>query len=581
MYTNMDNRSVFAPRTPAQSMDFQFALMEAAPDQATAYSSASTTNFIPKMKKADRLLLVAKYIHLHYDIIRVNQPVSFWYKPFSDDQPQPDQQQPQPGQPQSDQPQPGTKLESQTYRPLTDHQLELWVRDTYLEGFGSAEPTELASAMDMVKIITTKEVERVDNTWAEVMPGVYWSRDLGKLYSNPQAPCFRRLFDTEVGDKHVVKLPAFTKKQSDALFASYEANLKKAEDGSLFEEEPYEFIKTWANGSHDVYLDIVRSIAYCFLKKKPVGSYVLVGLRRNGKSSFVGLLHTIFGRSNTSMVRLSQLGDTHYVNTLANTMMNAPDEEDEKAIDAQANFKTLSDHGLMNLQVMFSNMPLQVHCDFMNFFPMNHIPEWKGTGAAACMKRTLVIPFYADLSAYDKKNYDFAGSTFTPDFMADFMGYVFAFATYYSNHDLEFSRTMLMEQSALEEDADSALAYRKRFEEYFDGFDSNKVLFEDYSNWCKSNDVPIQTLKEMKFVFRDYYTKRVSFTPRPGERAKAYRIARPNHQIMWYGMPKNEAGDLNWLHSNNASMVEQLDRYYELKREELKKRKKQESRRRG
>ena len=76
-------------------------------------------------------------------------------------------------------------------------------------------------------------------------------------------------------------------------------------------------------------MDIMRSVAYCFVKKKPVGSYILVGLRRNGKSSFVGLLHTIFGRENTSDVRLSQLGDPHYVNKLKYTMMNAPDEEDE------------------------------------------------------------------------------------------------------------------------------------------------------------------------------------------------------------------------------------------------------------
>ena len=326
-------------------------------------------------------------------------------------------------------------------------------------------------------------------------------------------------------------------------------------------EERYEFIRIWANGSHDVYMDIMRSIAYCFVKKKPVGSYILVGLRRNGKSSFVGLLHTIFGRENTSDVRLSQLGDPHYVNKLKYMMMNAPDEEDEKAIDAQASFKTIADHGLLTLSVMRSNEPVQVPCNFMCFYPMNHIPDWKGTGAAACMKRSLIIPFYADLSRFDKKNYDFAKETFTADFMCEFMGSVFAYANYYSHHELEFSQTMLSEQETLEEEVDSAVTYRKEFEKYFDGFDTLKTLYQDYINWCKAQDLTISQRAEFKFVFREYFMYRTTIRMRD-KLIKGYRIPNVNHSFFHANAHFNEVGGVEWLHEHNASVVERLDMYF-------------------
>ena len=343
------------------------------------------------------------------------------------------------------------------------------------------------------------------------------------------------------------------------MWDTYEEVLDQLNNGVF--EERYEFIRTWANGSHDVYMDIMRSIAYCFVKKKPVGSYILVGLRRNGKSSFVGLLHTIFGRENTSDVRLSQLGDPHYVNKLKYTMMNAPDEEDEKAIDAQASFKTIADHGLLTLSVMRSNEPVQVPCNFMCFYPMNHIPDWKGTGAAACMKRSLIIPFYADLSRFDKKNYDFAKETFTADFMCEFMGSVFAYANYYSHHELEFSQTMLSEQETLEEEVDSAVTYRKEFEKYFDGFDTFKTLYQDYINWCKAQDLTISQRSEFKFVFREYNTNRT--TLRIGNNlVSGYRIPNVNHSFLWANAHFDEIGSVEWLHEHNASVVERLDMYF-------------------
>ena len=484
-----------------------------------------------KRKKADKYSITNMAFRQEYDIVRVNANSTYYYRPVG----------------------------GSVYERLTDHKLDTIVRDIYISGFGSAEPKELKDAAEMVKRLTVEEVEDLNNDLWYVTPRVYWDTNLGELTDKPRGYCFRKLFNTNYTDKHTVKIPEFNEDQERKMWDTYEEVLDQLNNGVF--EERYEFIRTWANGSHDVYMDIMRSIAYCFVKKKPVGSYILVGLRRNGKSSFVGLLHTIFGRENTSDVRLSQLGDPHYVNKLKYTMMNAPDEEDEKAIDAQASFKTIADHGLLTLSVMRSNEPVQVPCNFMCFYPMNHIPDWKGTGAAACMKRSLIIPFYADLSRFDKKNYDFAKETFTADFMCEFMGSVFAYANYYSRHELEFSGTMTSEQETLEEEVDSAVTYRKEFEKYFDGFENMKLLYQDYINWCKAQDLTISQRSEFKFVFREYSSNRTTVTVN-GHLLKVYRLAQPNHHILRSGISFKEVGSLDTLHERNASMVERLGMYF-------------------
>lgn len=513
----------------AQEVSISMSLEEA--QSFAKYREAKSEVMAKPRSKSDRHMAINMAFGQQYQILRVNSNSSYYYK----------------------------TPEEAVYERLTDHKLNTIVRDIYLSGGWTVDAKEVKEASDTIRMMTTEEVDDLNNDTWYVTPRIFWDTNLGELTDKPRGYCFRKLFNTNYTDKHTVKIPEFNEDQERKMWDTYHEVLDQLNNGVF--EERYEFIRTWANGSHDVYMDIMRSIAYCFVKKKPVGSYILVGLRRNGKSSFVGLLHTIFGRENTSDVRLSQLGDPHYVNKLKYTMMNAPDEEDEKAIDAQASFKIIADHGLLTLSVMRSNEPVQVPCNFMCFYPMNHIPDWRGTGAAACMKRSLIIPFYADLSRFDKKNYDFAKETFTADFMCEFMGAVFAYANYYSRHELEFSETMLYEQNTLEEEVDSAVTYRKLFEKYFDGFDNLRTLYDDYLFWCKSTDKNISQKKEFKFVFREYFVKRSTYKM-GHEVVNGYRLPKPNHSMMHEESSFPECGRLSYLHEHNASVIERLETYY-------------------
>lgn len=419
---------------------------------------------------------------------------------------------------------------------------------------------QIKDVIELVKA-NAKMIEKPNTDCIMISENLYWDKQIGEVVRTPSTPVFYRLFDSSAGDDKIAYIPPFTEEQEKIFWDRYEQVRGELERGE--EVERYEFLKTWADGNHDIYMDLHRAHAYMFLKKKPLGSYVLIGIRRNGKSTYIKLTHSIMGNNNTSMVQLGELGDDHKVHELRHTLMNAPDEEEDRAVSAQGFFKTLADHGSTMLSVMRSNAPVRLDCDFMCFFPMNHTPEWKGSGAAACMNRSLIIPFNADLSKFDKTTNNFMQDTFTPDVMADYMGSVFAYAWWYHRHDFDFSETMKSEQGALEQDLDSCITYFKHFVKYFDGFESFKVVYEDYQYWCQSQDVKINSRKELKFVFRNICSRRVNYQYKK-DKTKVYRIPQTGRQPLMNDFTCKEVEPLGILHEKNASIINELDLYYEM-----------------
>lgn len=342
-------------------------------------------------------------------------------------------------------------------------------------------------------------VVKVDSNCIMISENLYWDKKNGSISPVPTGPVFFRLFDnkpTDATSAKVLHLRPFTEEQEERFMAMYEQVKGELERGE--EVERFEPFKVWADGSHDVYMDLHRAHAYCFLQKKPLGAYLLTGLRRNGKSTYLYLTHSIVGTNNTSKVKLTDLNNPRQNLVLGYTLMNAPDEEKDEVITGQDIFKTITDHGSISLDVFRSQKPVDIACDFMCFFPMNHVPEWKGAGAGACMRRSLIIPFTKDLSEIDDSKENFLQETFTEDFMCEYLGSVFAYAYFYHRHDFDFSKTMREEQDVLEGELDSTISYVKLFQKWFTGFSKYDLVFKDYRAWCRIEGVPFKSLKELK-----------------------------------------------------------------------------------
>jgi len=374
--------------------------------------------------------------------------------------------------------------------------------------FSDAEAEAAAKTM----LTSTKKRRRfVDNTVIQITNNLFWDGEAGRLTTNPSSESFRRLFDTDIGDENTIKWTPEQEaewnseeneailngyyKRSLAILNQYNGKFPQNDDhkhekgGAPWMVEFLPYIMAWADNNYDTYMDLLRAIASCFLKKKPKAGYFLIGNTRNGKSTFTALIRTIFGQNNSARVPLDDLTDPHLNDELATAVVNAPDEQEDVVMEKTSYFKQMSAHEGIKLKVMYSKEGLLISCDFMCFYPMNHMPKWTGSGAEACVKRCWPIFFTHDFSGEDSKTTNFNRDTYTPENMKKLIPVVLALAAYHSTHPLEPSPTMEGNKGIVEGVTSAASAYRKKFLDYFSGVENMKILVRDYKLWCNDNEM--------------------------------------------------------------------------------------------
>lgn len=454
---------------------------------------------------------------------------------------------------------------SLTHQPISELEFEELVTDIYLEMYHTATARNVGACTDTMKTYIREWIPKLENNVIEIAPGLYWNNDGHGITDSPTNVCLRRLFSTPEGHggKNVLSFPASAfEEHTDVIRAQYQVTLSDLRNNEGDLPEDFEFVSTWADGDHDVYMDIMRMFATPLMKEKPFGSYLLIGNGRNGKSVCVGLAHTIFGTPNTSRVQLSDLDEWHVNLALADTMLNAPDEDEDIPLDKQSVFKTLSDHGPVDLKRMASQDPLTIQGDFMCLFPMNHLPKWSGTGAEACIRRSRIIPFNADLSSEDAKSSNFMRETFDPLTLSLFVGTILAIAEYYRTNSFPDSNVMKAQREHLEEQEASSVTYRRKLLKYFSGYTKLRFVYDDYARWAKVNDVKIQNFSEFSGVFSVFKKNRTTFTLKNGRTKQGYRIGKGDN-LFYEGMYIPEADrTIEVIHERNDSVVDALERVY-------------------
>lgn len=391
---------------------------------------------------------------------------------------------------------------ARSFRQMLPVDADRIVKHIYMDLYNMAPADKIKATVETLKLGVEEEIESVNNNLIQVADKLYWDIENAELTSMPTGACMRELFDSRGTNEITVDL---TEMSPSIIRHMYKKTLEYLgkHDGLLdphCEEDLLDIDNpaltpfwTWSNEDVDTYNDLLKAVASNFMTNKPKGAFVLIGLKRNGKSTFLKMQHIMFGRNNTSSVRLSDLNNHGLNGDLWTTMMNAPDEEDEgrgrDLLEAQGNFKSIAAHESLKLRRLYAQNGQWVNSDFMCFFPMNHFPEWKGNGAAACMHRTLPLFFNNDLSKYDNTGHDFVKETFTVYFYENLLGIILAIAKYYSDREMVFSDKMKKDQARVAEEVDNISLYLDRFKSWFNGYKGKKLVFEDYKLWCRERDL--------------------------------------------------------------------------------------------
>lgn len=457
---------------------------------------------------------------------------------------------------------------SDIYEPIDREEFTNIVTRTYKRLTGVVDGAAIDKVCDSLdkQIRAERTIPKVDNTIIQVIPDRFWNTSTGdlsdRLYSGEL--CFRRLFNTTKPSRHIVKY-------EDGVFEGYKDILDEYVDetfaelalskGDLEEDPDFEFVQVWACHDHGRYMDILRMFATFFMKEKPLGTYILEGNGRNGKSSLIGLIHTLMGTRNTSRLQLAELGNWHKNHCLANTLVNAPDEEKPGTLEDTDLFRTIADHGDIELDVMRGQKPISISCDFQCVSASNHMPHWEGTDAEACIRRARIIPLRADLSMNDNKSFNFEEETYTPERIVHFLGVVLGLARYYMDKDFPESDSVSIQRELLQENMISYRLYYQEFCGYFGKYHKLREVYDDYVIWCKDKGFKINKYDEFKEAFNDSREKVSSFNDFKVSLSRVYRVSklRECFYAEWRCPEAENYGTLAQMHDAGISAVSLLN----------------------
>jgi hypothetical protein len=382
-------------------------------------------------------------------------------------------------------------------------------------------PRTISELSDTIALYADCHIDRLNDNIIKVGKDMYWDEERAEFTTAPNGTCMRELFDASPLDEIKLDINKIITPYTRGIYRKTLEHLE-ANNGNIM---PWELLEgspkkqkelgcdllrldslslapfwTWANEDLDTFNDLLKAAASIFMHNKPKGAFILIGRTRNGKSSYIKMLHTMLGRNNTSAVKLADLEDPHFVHDLTTTMLNAPDEDDEgkgkELARSQSYFKSISAHEPIPLKLLFSAEPVKVSTQFMSFYPMNKLPEWSGSGKEACMRRSLILMFNNDLSKFDNNGRNFEKETYTEDFYGELIGVLGAIAHYYREKPLEFSTTMQANRESVSEAIDSATNYLNAFVKYFSGYQVTPLI-EDYKLWCSEQGISWD-VKDMK-----------------------------------------------------------------------------------
>lgn len=141
-------------------------------------------------------------------------------------------------------------------------------------------------------------------------------------------------------------------------------------------------------------------IGYCFFRRNELRkSFMLIGDKKNGKSTFLGMIEHLLGPGNISNLDLKEIGDRFRTAEIFGKLANIGDDIDDEYITNTAVFKKVVSGSTITVERKGEDpFRLEPYCKFL--FSANDIPRMKDrTGAV--LDRLVIIPFNATFSAED------------------------------------------------------------------------------------------------------------------------------------------------------------------------------------
>lgn len=230
-------------------------------------------------------------------------------------------------------------------------------------------------------------------------------------------------------------------------------------------------------------------IGYCFYRRNELRkSFILIGDKANGKSTFLDMIKTLLSDENTTALDLKELGDRFKTAELFGKLANIGDDIGDEFIANPAMFKKVVSGDRVNAERKGRD-PF----DFANYskllFSANSIPRIKDKSGAV-IDRLIIVPFDAKFSPDDPDYDPYIKYKLRAD---DSMEYLIQLGIeglkrVLRNRRFTVSEKVQKELEEYEENNNPILGFFKEIE--FDEIinNSTKSVYKKYSEYCLANN---------------------------------------------------------------------------------------------
>ena len=361
--------------------------------------------------------------------------------------------------------------------------------------FGAEEGIDDAFKSIVSLILPRDKYSEIDRNYIQICDNYYWNRKTAEIVVTGQEKdlrydvmpstvrCFAKMFDTDMGDKNIFKVPKFDDEDIETMLSVYE-ELKDVDYYEWPDEYHFQCFKDWSKDRLGFSYGMMAIPALPFMRVLPRGAIFNDGDGHNGKSVLNGLAISILGKNNVSMIKGDELGDWDHLVNFQTTWMNIPNETTVDFLQNNTEaFKTMSAQETLTVKKKHGDESVDINCDFPMVFNINKLPKFS-EDASAVLSRMFVVKWDVDFEAEGRVIKEYHKKVFLADkaMMPKIVGAVLAYAHYYSQeeHLWEPSEEMKEAKGILSEVAVPRKEYYKWFSMFMSSFSGIKLVKTDF-----------------------------------------------------------------------------------------------------
>jgi putative DNA primase/helicase len=267
-----------------------------------------------------------------------------------------------------------------------------------------------------------------------------------------------------------------------------------------------------AVGDESIRMLLEEVIGYCFYRRNELRkSFILIGDKSNGKSTYLDMIKTLLGESNTSALDLKELGDRFKTAELFGKLANIGDDIGDEFVHDPSVFKKVVSGDRVNAERKGCD-PFDFNSYAKMLFSANNIPRIKDKSGAV-LDRLVIVPFNA---VFSKNDADFDPYIKYKLRSEDCMSYLInlgitGLKRVLANRGFTISDKVEREIKEYEQTNNPILQFFEELELDDIINQSTKQVFKRYSEFCLANNfTPLSNIEFSKQVKKNYPVEIVS-----------------------------------------------------------------------